>query len=224
MSAFDYLLKRPEIALPLIAVLILYFGYHSNAYKPVRRTEKLNLYFSGFVFLAAYVGIQAIIVYIASRWIPITPLKVVYWLSLLFFVSVIFYGLRKLEGVKSRRLRKCVLLVILAVFFSCFFKIPQSIVWNYLSEIESSWIKWCFIFLSIYHASMVLRSAIVKGKVNHISYDYKDFYFGTTEMNVFQYPVFSYLLRLVQKIWYEILLGGDTSSNDKKEPSENSES
>lgn len=193
------------VLISLFGILILYFGYHSNIYKPIK-TQKLQLYFSGFGFISTYLLVQMIFVYFISKYIPL--LNLIYWLLLIILFITIFYVFDKIRyGIKTSISK--ILILIISIY-----AVPGTL-WNYISLSED--IKWLVLSLSLYHATMVIRSCIVKEHINQNSYDYKEFYFKTGEMALYQYSIFSYLLRVAQKMWFDVFFGKIAKNEEVKQ-------
>lgn len=218
-NVFNYLLKSPEVMLLLIGVFILYFGYYSTRYKPIR-TEKLHLYLSGFKFLSMYIGIQIFCLYVLRILLPkyfhisITPLAVTCVLLLLLLFILFIYVLGKI---------KCrgVLKLVITIGFFAFLYIFRSAIWNYMLGLEN--IKWITYFLILYHATMVIIAVDFKKDINRNSYAYEDFYSKVTKMNLLSGSIFSYFVREAQRDWFDKFFSKNKTNNDKKEVSEESE-
>ncbi len=203
-DVFDFLINNQTIAVSLIGLLILYFGFYSIRYQPIK-TEKLHLYISGFQFLSTYFILQIIFIYLFLKYL--TAYNLIYGITLLFLVTLLFYIFSIF--------RFSIITLISKLFATIiFFLYIPSIVSNYISQIENTNL---IIFLLIsYHATMVIRSNGAKEFINQNSYNYKDFY--SKKMNLLSYPIFLYPLRITQSFLYNVLFG-----KDKKETLEKSE-
>lgn len=215
-DVFNYLLKSPEVALPLVGFLFLYFGYYSTRYKPIR-TEKLYLYLSGFNFLSMYIGLQIFVLYVLhillskSFHIRITPLEVIRFLLLLLLFNLLIYVLCKIKH--TGKLKIVILIAFLCIGF---------VIWRYISELGDI-NKWILYFLILYHATMVIVAVNSKEGINRNSYADKDFYLKTAEMKLSCCSILSYFLRVSQRWWFDIFFSENKTNNDKKEVSEKSE-
>jgi hypothetical protein len=99
------------------------------------------------------------------------------------------------------------------------------LLWEHISQIQD--INWILFILISYLSTMVITSNNVKGLINHNSYDYKEFYSKTCEMNLLSYPFFLYPLRKTQSHFFDVLFDKDKKYPLEKpadEPSENRES
>ncbi len=210
IDIIKFLSSSQAVIISLIGILILYFGYYSNIYKPIK-TQKIQVYFSGFGFISTYLIVQMIFVYFISKNIPL--LNLVYWLLLIVLFISIFYILDKIRLGNKTMISKILILII-------FFYFVPSTLWNYISLSED--IKWIVLFLSLYHATMVIRSNFAKEIINQNSYDYKEFYFKTSKMALNQYSLFSYLLRKAQETWFDAFFGKIAENHEeKREESDN---
>ncbi|MFO7966269.1 MAG: hypothetical protein R6U44_01550 [Archaeoglobaceae archaeon] len=203
MDFFNYLLTKPEYAIPIIGGLIIYFGYYSTVHTP-ERTNRLLLYFHGFHFLIGYIGFQLFILYILLEYFSITPSKIFYWLLILLLFSLLTIIIPKIKINPFLRLLTVVLFLLTAIF------IQEKI----LNLLDFKLIAFILIF---YHSTAVISSKGTKESLNQNSYDYKEFYSKTAKMRVSEYSVFSYLLRLVQRTWYEIFFNNDNSAEETNE-------
>lgn len=187
-----YLSRSQPVLVSLFGILILYFGYYSNFYKPIR-TQNLQLYLSGFQFISRYIIVQMIIVYFISKYLPF--LNLIYWLLLFILFTLIFYILIKIRFGKWALIIRILILILVIKF-------APNILWNYISHFE--YINWIVIALIFYHATMVLKSCGLKELINQNSYDYKEFYEKCGKMGLYQYSIFSYFIRSAQDVWFTI--------------------
>ncbi len=212
IDILKFLSGSQAVLISLVGILILYFGYHSNIHKPIK-TQKLQLYFSGLGFISTYLVVQMIVVYFISKNIPL--LNLVYWLLLIILFIAIFFILDKIRLGKKTMIFKILILIL-------FFYFVPSTLWNYISLSED--IKWIVFFLSLYHATMVITSCFAKEIINQNSYDYKEFYFKTSRMALYQYSIFSYLLRSAQEIWFDVFFGKIAENHEEKQVESDSKS
>lgn len=205
---FSYLLSNQTIALSLIGILILYFGYYSTRYQPIR-TERLHLYLSGFQFLSTYFILQMLIIYFFLGYL--TPLNLVYLSSLFFLFMLLIYIFSKIKYSTKTLVLKVLITIVLI------YTVPK-LLWDYISQLED--ISWIVFILILYQATIVIKSNSVKELINHNSYDYKDFYSKIKEMNLFMYSVFSYPLRVSQSVFFNVIFGKDKKQHAKKSSTE----
>lgn len=188
----SFLLSNQTFTLSLIGILILYFGYFSNRYQPIR-TDKLQLYISGFQFITTYFIVQIFIMYFILKYL--TVFYLIYGASLILFVGLIYYFVSKVRFSRWSLILKIVITIILLYYVPTLLK-------NYISQIED--INWILFFLISYLSTMVIISNNVKGLINQNSYDYKEFYSKICEMNPLNYPIFSYPFRITHEINIQI--------------------
>ncbi len=205
-DVFDFLFSNQTIAVSLIGLLILYFGFYSIRYQPIK-TEKLHLYISGFQFLSTYFILQIVFMYLFLKYL--TAYNLIYGITLIFLVTLLFYIFSIFRFSIITLISKLFVIII-------FFLYVPSIVWAHISKVEN--INLILFLLISYHATMVIRSNGAKEFINQNSYNYKDFYSKTKQMNLLSYPVFLYPLRITQSFFYDVLFG-----KDKKESLEKSE-
>jgi len=208
---FGYLLSNQTIALSLIGILILYFGYYSTRYQPIR-TERLHLYLSGFQFLSTYFILQMLIIYFFLEYV--TPFNLVYLSSLFFLFILLIYIFGKIKYSTKTLVLKVLITIVLIYTF-------PKLLWNYISQLED--IGWIVFILILYQATMVIKSNSIKELINHNSYNYKDFYSKIKEMNLFMYPIFSYPLRISQSVFFNIIFGKDKKEHIQKSATESFE-
>lgn len=193
----NFLISNQAISVSLIGLLILYFGFYSVRYQPIK-TEKLHLYISGFQFLLTYFMLQIFLIYLFLKYL--SPYNLICGIILIFLFALLFYIL------SSFRITLIILISKLIIIILFFLYVP-SIVWNNVSQIEN--INWILFILISYHATMVIISNGTKELINHNSYNYKDFYSKTKKMVLLSYPIYLYPLRITQNFFYNVLFDGD---------------
>lgn len=206
-----YLSSSQPVLVSLFGILILYFGYYSNFYKPIR-TQNLQLYLSGFQFISFYLIVQMIIVYFIAKYLPF--LNLIYWL-LLFILFISIFSILILKKIRFGKWTFFIYLFILIIFI----KFVPNILWNYILQFE--YVKWIVITLILYHATTVIKSCGFKELINQNSYDYKEFFEKTSKMGFYQYSIFSYFIRIAQEVWFTIFFGKTNKNKvEKKIPLE----
>ena len=203
MSIINYFLQDPKIVIFLIGILFVYFGYYSTRYKPIR-TEKLHLYLSGFQFIAIYIFIPLIFIYILLD--LLTPINLVYF-TIVYIIFIVIIFIFTFINTKRYKFYIILKMFILAIFF---WKIPNIVYNNIISKLNINWIVSIMIF---YHATMIIKSTTFKEKMNQNSYDYADFYKMISKMNILNDSVFLYPIRLSQRLYFDIFFRNNKDNN-----------
>lgn len=194
MSVFDYLSNNQTITITLIGILFLYFGYYSSLFQPIR-TDKLDLYLSGFDFLTQYFIIQLVILYLFSEYLKSS--NIVLWFLIIFIYAILYFIFSKIS---HKILLKIIVLVIVTVIVVSFF--PKLM--EYFSQ--TNCMNLIVYLFGLYYASFVIKSAKMKMSFNNNSYDYKDFFSKISGMKLTQYPILICPLRILQRNFFNSML------------------
>jgi len=194
MSVFDYFSNNQTITITLIGILFLYFGYYSSLFQPVR-TDKLDLYLSGFDFLTQYFIVQLVILYLFSEYLKSSNIVSGF---LIFFIYAILYFI--FSKISYKILLKIIVLVIVSGIVVYF--IPKLM--EYF--LQNDYMNLIVNLFGLYYASFVIKSAKIKTTLNSYSYDYKDFFLKISKMKLTQYPILICPLRILQRNFFNSML------------------